>query len=160
MSQDVPIPPNNGAVLNIAQIIKTVVSSAAEAEVHAAFINAKEAVSMRTTLWEMGHPQPPTPLQIDNTTALGYINNNIKAKGSKSWDMKLHWLRDRKTLQQFKFFWRPGPTNDGDYYTKHFSSSDHQAKRPEILTDREVLIRLRKLQGLAPPIFTTSERVC
>ena len=74
--------------------------------------------------------------------------------------MKLHWLRDRKTLQQFKFFWRPGPTNDGDYYTKHFSSSDHQAKRPEILTDREVLIKLRKLQGLAPPIFTTSERVC
>ena len=160
MSKDVPIPPNNGAVLNIAQIIKTVVSSAAEAEVHAAFINAKEAVPMRTTLWEMGHPQPPTPMQIDNTTALGYIKNNIKAKGSKSWDMKLHWLRDRATLQQFKFFWRPGPTNDGDYYTKHFSSSDHQAKRPEILTDQEVLIRLRKLQGLEPPVFTTSERVC
>ncbi len=40
------IPINNGAVLNILQIIKTVMSSAAEAELGALFINAKMAVSM------------------------------------------------------------------------------------------------------------------
>ena len=40
------IPQNNGAVLNISQIIKAVMSSAAEAELGALFINAKTAVSM------------------------------------------------------------------------------------------------------------------
>ena len=32
-------PPNNGAVINVAQIIKSVMSSAAEAEIGALFIN-------------------------------------------------------------------------------------------------------------------------
>ena len=105
MSSDQPQPPNNGAVLNIAQIIKAVVSSAAEAGVNAAYINVREAPHMRITLQEMGHPQPPTPI-LDNTTALGYINKNIKAKGSKAWDMKLHWLRDRESKKQFRYYCR------------------------------------------------------
>ncbi len=52
------IPINNGAVLNILQIIKAVMSSAAEAELDALFINAKKAVSMQQTLKELGHLQP------------------------------------------------------------------------------------------------------
>jgi hypothetical protein len=52
------IPINNGAVLNISQIIKAVMSSAAEAELGTLFINAKTAVSMQWTLKELGHPQP------------------------------------------------------------------------------------------------------
>jgi hypothetical protein len=46
-------------------------SSAAEAEIGSVFLNAKEATLLRTTLEEMGHPQPPTPLQSDNNTAMG-----------------------------------------------------------------------------------------
>ncbi len=48
---------NNSAVLKILQIIKSVMSSATEAELGALFINAKTAVSMRTMLEELGHPQ-------------------------------------------------------------------------------------------------------
>ncbi len=40
------IPINNGAVLNISQIIRAVMSSAAEAELGALFINAKTTISM------------------------------------------------------------------------------------------------------------------
>ncbi len=40
------IPINNGAVLNILQIIKAVMSLAVEAELGTLFINAKTAVSM------------------------------------------------------------------------------------------------------------------
>ena len=40
MSDDTEDPKNNGAVLNIAQIIKSVVSSAAEAKIGALFINS------------------------------------------------------------------------------------------------------------------------
>ena len=92
MSSDNADPPNNGAVLTIAQIIKNVMSSAAEAELGALFINCREAIPARHALIEMGHPQPPTPMQTDNTTALGVVNNNIASKRLKSMDMKLHWL--------------------------------------------------------------------
>jgi hypothetical protein len=49
-------------------------SSAAEAETGAVFINAKEGAVLRTTLEELGHKQPPTPMETDNTTATGYSN--------------------------------------------------------------------------------------
>ncbi len=39
MSTDMAQPPNNGAVLTIAQIIKAVMTSAAEAEIRALYIN-------------------------------------------------------------------------------------------------------------------------
>jgi hypothetical protein len=51
------IPTNNGAVLNILQIIRALMSSAAEAKLGTLFINAKTAVSMHRMLKELGHPQ-------------------------------------------------------------------------------------------------------
>ena len=56
------------------------VASAAEAEVGALFINAQLAAPMRTTLEELGHQQPPTPMKTDNTTANGIINDTVKQK--------------------------------------------------------------------------------
>ena len=80
-------PPNNRAVLNIAQIICAVMSSAAEAEIGAMFINAREAVPTRKTLEEMGHPQPKTPMQTDNTAAQAVVTNNVQPKRTKAMDM-------------------------------------------------------------------------
>jgi hypothetical protein len=85
------IPLNNGAILNISQIIKLVMSSAAEAELGALFINAKTAVPMRKTLEELGHPQPPTLMQTDKSTAYGILNNKITPKATKAIDMHFHW---------------------------------------------------------------------
>jgi hypothetical protein len=70
-SSNVQYLPNNGAVLTIAQSIDAVMWLAAEAEMGALFINAKEAVHIRSILHEMGHPQPRTPIQMDNSTAEG-----------------------------------------------------------------------------------------
>ena len=81
--------PQAGIVLTIAQIIKAVMTSAAEAEIGALYINCREAVPARHTLEYMGHPQPPTPMQTDNTTALGVVNNNVMKK-LKAMDMKYH----------------------------------------------------------------------
>ena len=145
MSNDSTDPPNNGAVLTIAQIIKNVMSSAAEAELGALFINCREAVPARHTLEEMGHKQPPTPMQTDNTTALGVVTNNIASKRLKSMDMKLHWLRCRAAQEQsFRHFWRPGPSNDADHVTKHHAPIHHRAVRPKYLTPRSHLDLLRK----------------
>jgi hypothetical protein len=86
------IPTNNGAVLNILQIIWAVMSSVVEAELGALLINAKTAVSMRHTLEELSHPQPPTPMQKDNKTAHDLLTNKIRPKALKAMDMRFHWL--------------------------------------------------------------------
>jgi hypothetical protein len=49
----------NGEILIISKVLKHVMSLAAEAEIGAVFINAKEGAVLLTTLEEVGHPQPP-----------------------------------------------------------------------------------------------------
>jgi hypothetical protein len=49
----------NGAILIISEVLKYVISPAAEAEIGAVFINAKEGAVLRTTLEELQHKQPP-----------------------------------------------------------------------------------------------------
>ena len=117
-----------------ATIIKAVMSSAAEAELGALFLNAKEGVYLRQILTEMGHPQPRTPLQTDNTTAEGVINNKIQPKQTKAMDMRFHWLRDREAQGQFRVYWRPGKMNLADYFTKHHPPAHHVNVRSEFLT--------------------------
>jgi hypothetical protein len=68
-------PLSNGLILCHTAVIKQVVSSVAEAEFGALFVNAKEVTVTRTTLTEMGHNQDATELKTDNTTADGIINN-------------------------------------------------------------------------------------
>ena len=134
MATDEDIPQNNGAVLNISQIIRAVLSSAAEAELGALFINAKTAVSLRQTLEELGHPQPRTPMQTDNATAHALLTNKILPKALKAMDMRFHWLRDRAAQKQYRFYWRPGTQNLADYFTKHHPASHHKSFRSQILT--------------------------
>ena len=54
------------------------VTSAAEAEYVSLYNNAKTGIPIRHTLIEIGHPQPPTPIQTDNTTAVGIADDSIK----------------------------------------------------------------------------------
>jgi hypothetical protein len=89
-TEDIPI--NNGVVLNISQIIRAVMSSAAEAKLGTLFINAKTAVSMQRTLKEMGHPQTCTPIKTNNLTAHALVTNKIMPKALKALDMQFHWL--------------------------------------------------------------------
>eukprot|EP00804_Cyclotella_cryptica_P000823 CCRYP_001070-RA/>CCRYP_001070-RA protein AED:0.36 eAED:0.36 QI:0/-1/0/1/-1/1/1/0/335 len=125
-----PIPSPNRPILTIAQIIKFVMSSAAEAELAGLFICAKEMIPLRQSLIEMGWPQPKSPIQTDNTTALGVANNTIIAKKMKSMDMRLWWLRCRESQGHFRYFWGPGPTNLADYSTKAHPDIYHESQRP------------------------------
>jgi hypothetical protein len=40
----------------------------------------------------LGHSQPPTPLETDNTTATGYSNGTIKQKRTRAMDMRFYWV--------------------------------------------------------------------
>ena len=63
---------------------------------------------MRVTLHEMGHPQPATPIQVDNLFAAGIANNEIKKKRSKEMDMIFHWIRDIINQGHYIVYWIPG----------------------------------------------------
>jgi len=70
-------PPDNGPVHVLCQIMKQVVSSAAEAKLGALFLNAQAVCPIKTALDELGHLQPATPLQIDNSMASGIANDTV-----------------------------------------------------------------------------------
>jgi hypothetical protein len=109
LSKNIVTPSNNGAIYNEASMIKSVMPSAAKAKIGALYINARKGVKERNILEEMGHTQPPTPIQKDNLTADGIINLRVQPKRTKAMDMHFHWLRDWGVNQkQFKFYWRPG----------------------------------------------------
>jgi hypothetical protein len=131
------IPANNGAVLNISQVIRAVMSSAAVVELGTLFISAKTTVSMCHMLEELGHTQPPTIIQTDNKTAHDLLTNKIMPKALKAIDMRFHWLQCREAQGQFRYYWRPGTQNSAVYFTKHHPASHHKANRPTFLTPRE-----------------------
>ena len=160
MSEDDDEPRNNGAVLTVAQIIKAVMTSAAEAELGGLYINSREAVPMRHLLNEMGHKQPPTPIQTDNSTALGVVKSTIQPKRTKAMDMRFYWLRDRENQNQFRTYWKAGPTNRGDYVTKHHAAIHHQSVRPVFLTAKSKLDQFRRKAALLANRIMHTARVC
>ena len=111
-------------------------ASAAEDDIDATFLHAKDALQIRTSLEELGHPQTPTPMQVDNTTSSGFANNTIKQKRSKAIGMRFYWIIYRTCQGQFKIYWAPGSTNLGDYHTKHNPPSHHHPMHPQLLHDK------------------------
>ena len=60
--------------------MSNVMGSATESEIGDTYINVQESVPIRTLLRKLGHPQPATPIQVDNSTANGLANDIIKQK--------------------------------------------------------------------------------
>ena len=94
----------NGPIHVLAKSIKGAMASAAEAEVAAMFMNAREAVPTRQGLIALGQPQLATPMNTDNSTATGIINNNIKQKRLKVIDMRFYWIQERERQGMFNVY--------------------------------------------------------
>jgi hypothetical protein len=92
---------HNGALLTLSKILRMVRASAAKAEMGAVFLNPKEGVNIQNILASMGHPQPATPLQTDNTTVHTILRSTCKQHRSKSINMRFYWVRDRAVQNQF-----------------------------------------------------------
>ena len=133
----------NGSVITLTQIITFVVSFTSEAELGALFITAQEMVAMRNTLEEMKWTHPKSPIQTDNSTAAGVVNNTIVPRKLKTTDCCLHWLRCRESQGQFRYYWASGSLNWGDYSTKHHPPLYHESKRMQfsVFTDSIKYIR-------------------
>ena len=121
------------AVICFHKSVRTVVASAAEAEMHGIFHNAQTVLPIRFLLDQMGHIQPPTPLKTDNKIAEAFVKQEMRHKKSKSWDMRLWWLKDKLVQKHFKIFWDSGTQNWADYFTKHFAPKYHRILRQRYL---------------------------
>jgi hypothetical protein len=77
-----------GAFFTLCAILRFVVASAAKAELGSLFLTCKQAIIFQLTLEEMGHPQPPTLVHCNNSTAVGIANNTVKRQRSRSIEMR------------------------------------------------------------------------
>jgi hypothetical protein len=94
----------------------------------------------------MGHPQPKTPIQTDNLTAEGVVNNKIQPKRTKAMNMCFHWLQDCEAQDQLRIYWQPGKPNLADYFTKYHSPAHHISVRTQFLTRVKDLAESRRQQ--------------
>jgi hypothetical protein len=115
--------------------IPVVCSSVQEAEYCGTFGAAKIATGERQVLEDLGYPQPPTVIHCDNEVAVGLAQKTVKAKLSKSCDMRLHWLQDRVAQQQFIVRHIKGIYNVSDYFTKLLPVHRHKFSAPFIALD-------------------------
>ena len=139
------------------EALKHVVSSAAEAETVGLFHNCQTAISIRTVLEEMGHPQLATKIKTDNKTANSFVHASMRIKRSKSWDMRYHWLRERAIRKILNIFWDKGSNNDADYFTKHHPPAHHR-----VIRQRYILKGFHVSQQLRHKLSQTTfwARVC
>ena len=126
-------PPLNAPVLVSSNIIKETVASASEAELAGLFHNGQDALPLIHALKEMGHTQPPTPIQTDNSTAAGLANDTVKQKRSKAMEMRYFWIADKVEANVFNVYWNKGKTNRADYYSKQHPTKIHRDIRPTIM---------------------------
>ena len=80
----------NGPIHSISCIVYNVMSAAYEAKIGATYINNQEAVLIRTLLLKLCHPQPATPIQVDNSTVDSFANDTIKQKRLKTIDVRFY----------------------------------------------------------------------
>jgi hypothetical protein len=104
LSENKPFLWFNSAVLSITLIIKFVMAPAAESELAAYFVTAREMNPHRQTLISMGWPQPKSPIQSNNSTAAGVTNKTIVPCQAKMMDMRFWWLRCRASQDQFRYY--------------------------------------------------------
>jgi hypothetical protein len=115
----------NGAIHITCTILKLMVSSAAEAELGAIFLNAQEAKVICLVLEKLGHLQPPTPIHINNNTTVGIVNKTIKQQWMRAMKMQYFWLLDSEVQKLFRFHCQPGQENLGNYPSKHHYANIH-----------------------------------
>jgi hypothetical protein len=56
----------------------------------------------------MGHLQPPTPVNCDNSTMVAITNNTAKHQCSRSIEMGIFWVADAVKAGKFDIQYYPG----------------------------------------------------
>ncbi len=126
---------NNSAILNLASIIKHVMSLASDSKLVALYYGCKIAIPIQTTLDKMGHTQPPTPITTDNIMAQGLTIGTMTPKASKSMDEQFHWFKCHSAQHQLLYLWHCSIIDCADYTSKYHAPKHHQAVWPFFIFD-------------------------
>ena len=78
------------------------------------FLTTKQARIFRLALEELGHPQPPTPINCDNETAVGICNGTVKRQRLRLMEMRYFWVGDQVKNGVVNIQYAPGAKNMGD----------------------------------------------
>jgi hypothetical protein len=97
----------------------------------------------------MGHPQPPTPVNCNNSTLAGTVNNTVKHQHSRSMEMNFFWIADAVKAGKFDIQYYPGKENLGDYQSKHHLGAHHIAVCSWYLHEKMSLENYQELASLA-----------
>lgn len=120
----------NGAIGVLCSMLHFVATSAAAAKLGVLFLNACAAKITRLTLEELGHPQTPSPIHINNSTTVGIVNDTTKRQKSRSLEMGNFWLLDGSIQKLVNFQYHPGYKNLADYPSKSHTGANHLAVHP------------------------------
>ena len=115
----------NGAFHVNTQIMRFVVASAAKAELGALFRNCQDGIIFRSTLHNLGHPQPKTPVYCDNATAVGIASNTVKRQRARVMKMRFVLVGDKVAQEMYDLIWHQGQGNLADYQSKHHIGEYH-----------------------------------
>ena len=86
--------------------MRNVVASSVETEIFSLLVNYQKTLPLLVDLTELGHPQPPTPIQTDNSMDSSFFPVPLSNKSWKTIDMRYYWLQDRQA-QKIEFSWKP-----------------------------------------------------
>ena len=98
----------------------------------------------KTTLEDLGHPQPKIRIHCDNATAIGITNNTINCQRSCAMKMKYFWTCEKDAHNMFSFKWYLEMENLADYQSKHHPGGHHMAVRPYYLHEKNFPLELTR----------------
>ena len=113
--------------------MNNVLASADEAKPGALSINWNKSVIPRNIIQYIGHRQPATLVQTENSSAKGIVNRTAKQRRSKEIYMRYYWIQYQPEQGQLKKYWSKGATYRAYYFTKEHNTYHHQSIRPMYL---------------------------
>lgn len=127
--------------------------SSCEAEYTCLSEAAREAIYLRGSLKEWGHPQAnPTTIFIDNQSAIRWANNPENHKKSKHIQVKQHFARKAVEDGEISLSYIPTNEQTADILTKPLLKSTHARLRREMGMESLSVIKSTKQAGKWKPL--------
>ena len=130
---------NNGPVLWISRKQPCTATSTTESEYVAASLTSKEVVWARRLLSDLGFSQnKPTPLFLDNQSAICLVQNPEFHKRTKHIDVVYHLIREIQARGEITLFYVPTRLQLADILTKALTPDLFQKLRNALSLERKV----------------------
>jgi len=111
----------------------TVAQSTTESELVSANSGAREVVSLRRILKDLGVPQVlPTVMHEDNQGCIALMHNDIKNKRTKHIDIKYFWVREQVELGEITMVYCPTEDMLADIMTKPLTAKTFEELRSRL----------------------------